>query len=116
MNTNNAICDTNQTSKEKPPHILSEITLEMLKLAVVILSDMAEDQHQRQMERKQAKKDQCVALIMEAKMSGQRISPKRLFEIIPSLSYCATRADIARYLGISIDEFNVGVKRWYHFF
>jgi hypothetical protein len=85
-------------------------------LTVGIFADLAADYNRRQAEEKQAKKETCVALIEEAIKTGKRIHKQALFDILPYLSHCSSRAEIAVYLGITSDKFNAGVKRWYHIF
>jgi hypothetical protein len=124
MNTNeNAVqkVETDDRSigdaaREAAVRLIGSVVEGAANLTIGILAASVEEYNRREAEKKQAKKDQCVALIEKALMSGERVSRKELYEIIPSLEYFSSRAEIATYLGVSIEEFNAGVKRWYHLF
>lgn len=85
-------------------------------LTIGVVADSIAEYNRKQAEERQAKKKACIELIEKAITSGKRIRKQALFDIMPSLAYCASRTDIAMYLGITIHTFNAGVKRWYHIF
>lgn len=103
-------------AREAAVSLIGTVVEGVANLTFGILTGVVEDYNRREAEKKQAKKDQCVKLINDALVSGERVSRKELYAIIPSLEYFSTRAEIATYLGVSIEEFNLAVKRWYHLF
>lgn len=120
MNNQNNAAEQNEVSQRVPGdntrRIIDSLAHGLADLTIGLLGSVAEEYNRRQQEEKDQKKVACVQLIDTAVKTGNRISKQKLYDIIPHLSYCANREEIAMYLGVSLDHFNAGVKSWYHWF
>jgi hypothetical protein len=79
-----------------------------------LVDALFEDFNRRQALEKENAKAQAVQAITDAIFEGNRVSIDTVRSLVPGSLYM-NRRELAEKLDITLDFFNAGVKRWFHF-